>query len=50
MKQTNQKKINFFTIIIIGGSQGAKIFDTLINEILSKNFKKMFFKSSSSNK
>jgi len=27
---------NFFTIIIIGGSQGAKIFDTLINELLVK--------------
>ena len=31
---TYNKKDNFFTIIIIGGSQGAKIFDTLINEIL----------------
>src|SRR5210317_1937116 len=29
-----EKKDSFFTIIIIGGSQGAKIFDTLINEIL----------------
>ncbi len=32
---------NLFTIIIIGGSQGAKIFNTLINEILiniSKSF------------
>jgi UDP-N-acetylglucosamine--N-acetylmuramyl-(pentapeptide) pyrophosphoryl-undecaprenol N-acetylglucosamine transferase len=27
---------NTFTIIIIGGSQGAKIFDTFINEILVK--------------
>ena len=27
---------NFFTIIIIGGSQGAKIFDSLINELLLK--------------
>ena len=27
---------NFFTITIIGGSQGAKIFDTLINELLVK--------------
>jgi UDP-N-acetylglucosamine--N-acetylmuramyl-(pentapeptide) pyrophosphoryl-undecaprenol N-acetylglucosamine transferase len=27
---------NFFTITIIGGSQGAKIFDTLINELLIK--------------
>jgi UDP-N-acetylglucosamine--N-acetylmuramyl-(pentapeptide) pyrophosphoryl-undecaprenol N-acetylglucosamine transferase len=31
-----EKKDSFFTIIIIGGSQGAKIFDTLINEILIK--------------
>jgi len=27
---------NFFTITIIGGSQGAKIFDTLVNELLVK--------------
>jgi UDP-N-acetylglucosamine--N-acetylmuramyl-(pentapeptide) pyrophosphoryl-undecaprenol N-acetylglucosamine transferase len=27
---------NFFTIIIIGGSQGAKIFDSLVNELLVK--------------
>ena len=31
-----EKKDIFFTIIIIGGSQGARIFDTLINEILVK--------------
>jgi UDP-N-acetylglucosamine--N-acetylmuramyl-(pentapeptide) pyrophosphoryl-undecaprenol N-acetylglucosamine transferase len=31
-----EKKDSFFTIIIIGGSQGAKIFDTLINEIIVK--------------
>ena len=31
-----EKKDGFFTIAIIGGSQGAKIFDTLINEILVK--------------
>jgi len=31
-----QNEGNFFTIIIIGGSQGAKIFDTLINELLVK--------------
>ena len=31
-----QNEGNFFTIIIIGGSQGAKIFDTLINELLIK--------------
>ena len=31
-----KKKDSLFTIIIIGGSQGAKIFDTLINEILIK--------------
>ena len=30
------KEDNIFTIIIIGGSQGAKIFDTFINEILVK--------------
>ena len=28
------KEDKIFTIMIIGGSQGAKIFDTLINEIL----------------
>jgi UDP-N-acetylglucosamine--N-acetylmuramyl-(pentapeptide) pyrophosphoryl-undecaprenol N-acetylglucosamine transferase len=28
------KNDNLFTVVIIGGSQGAKIFDTLINEIL----------------
>ena len=34
---TNYEKQNsLFTIIIIGGSQGAKIFDSLINEILVK--------------
>ena len=31
-----EKKDSLFTIIIIGGSQGASIFDTLINEILVK--------------
>ena len=31
-----QNEGNFFTITIIGGSQGAKIFDTLINELLIK--------------
>ena len=31
-----EKKDSFFTIIIIGGSQGARIFDTLINEIIVK--------------
>tara|TARA_B100000900_G_scaffold360086_1_gene331922 strand:+ start:972 stop:2039 length:1068 start_codon:yes stop_codon:yes gene_type:complete len=30
----SHRKDNIFTIMIIGGSQGAKIFDTLINEIL----------------
>ena len=35
---------NIFTIIIIGGSQGAKIFDTLINEILVKISKKCTLK------
>ena len=29
-----KKDINLFTIMIIGGSQGAKIFDTLINETI----------------
>ena len=29
-----QKKDDLFTITIIGGSQGAKIFDTLLNEII----------------
>ncbi len=29
---THLKKDNFFTIIIIGGSQGAKIFDELLNK------------------
>ncbi len=28
----HKKDVNLFTIMIIGGSQGAKIFDTLINE------------------
>ena len=32
----NQNEGNFFTITIIGGSQGAKIFDSLINELLVK--------------
>ena len=31
-----QNEGNLFTITIIGGSQGAKIFDTLINELLVK--------------
>ena len=31
-----QNEGNFFTITIIGGSQGAKIFDSLINELLVK--------------
>ena len=36
-QKTNcEKQTSLFTIIIIGGSQGAKIFDTLINEILVK--------------
>jgi UDP-N-acetylglucosamine--N-acetylmuramyl-(pentapeptide) pyrophosphoryl-undecaprenol N-acetylglucosamine transferase len=33
-KYSFQKEDDLFTIIIIGGSQGAKIFDTLLNEIL----------------
>jgi UDP-N-acetylglucosamine--N-acetylmuramyl-(pentapeptide) pyrophosphoryl-undecaprenol N-acetylglucosamine transferase len=35
-KDTYHNESNFFTITIIGGSQGAKIFDTLINELLVK--------------
>ena len=35
-KKYYEKQDSFFTIIIIGGSQGASIFDTLINEILVK--------------
>ncbi len=29
-----KKDVNLFTIMIVGGSQGAKIFDTLINETI----------------
>ncbi len=39
-----QNEGNFFTITIIGGSQGAKIFDTLINELLVKISKICFLK------
>ena len=35
---TYQKPDNLFTIIIIGGSQGAKIFDELLNKFLINNF------------
>ncbi len=35
-KDNYHNESNFFTIIIIGGSQGAKIFDSLINELLVK--------------
>ena len=35
-KIDSEKKNSLFTIIIIGGSQGASIFDSLINEILVK--------------
>jgi UDP-N-acetylglucosamine--N-acetylmuramyl-(pentapeptide) pyrophosphoryl-undecaprenol N-acetylglucosamine transferase len=35
-KNNYRNESNFFTITIIGGSQGAKIFDTLINELLVK--------------
>ncbi len=31
---SNKKYENLFTVMIIGGSQGAKIFDTLINETI----------------
>ena len=33
-KYSFRKEEDLFTIIIIGGSQGAKIFDTLLNEII----------------
>ena len=33
---TNFKETKLFTIIIIGGSQGAKVFDTLFHETLAK--------------
>ena len=39
-----KKKDNLFTIIIIGGSQGAKIFDKLIHESLVKIAKKISLK------
>ena len=35
-KDNYHNESNFFTITIIGGSQGAKIFDSLINELLVK--------------
>tara|TARA_B100001093_G_scaffold278107_1_gene265827 strand:- start:10582 stop:11652 length:1071 start_codon:yes stop_codon:yes gene_type:complete len=40
----NSNEDNLFTIIIIGGSQGAKIFDTLINEVLLNISKICFLK------
>ena len=39
-----RKKDSLFTIIIIGGSQGAKIFDKLINETLKNISKKISLK------
>ncbi len=39
--KTYLKKDNFFTIIIIGGSQGAKIFDELLNKSFSSIAKKV---------
>ncbi len=35
-KNNNQKENGVFSIIIIGGSQGASIFDTLVNEVFFK--------------
>jgi len=43
-KFDNEKKDSLFTIMIFGGSQGASIFDTLINEILVKISKKCSIK------
>ena len=40
----NSKKNNFFTIIIIGGSQGAKIFDEIIHKSLANIAKKVSLK------
>tara|TARA_B100001057_G_scaffold48344_1_gene43105 strand:+ start:1319 stop:2389 length:1071 start_codon:yes stop_codon:yes gene_type:complete len=40
----NLKKDNFFTITIIGGSQGAKIFDKLLNKSLISIAKKVSLK------
>ena len=39
-----QKSDNLFTIIIIGGSQGAKIFDKLLNKTLIRVMKKVSVK------
>ena len=41
---TYQKQDNLFTIIIIGGSQGAKIFDELLNKSLISIAKKVSIK------
>ena len=42
--RTYQKLDNLFTIIIIGGSQGAKIFDKLLNKIFVSISKKVSIK------
>ncbi len=42
--KTNSKKDNLFTIIIIGGSQGAKIFDELLHIIFANIRKKVALK------
>ena len=42
--KTNSKKDNLFTIIIIGGSQGAKIFDELLHIIFANITKKVALK------
>ena len=34
-----KKDVNLFTVMIIGGSQGAKIFDTHINELILAKLK-----------
>ena len=51
-KYKNVKKIKIFSILIIGGSQGAKKFDELFNEDLiklSNNFKIKIFHQTSNN-
>ena len=38
-RNNNLKLDKIFTIIVIGGSQGAKIFDELLHQNFYKNFK-----------
>ena len=40
----NKKQKSKFTLLVIGGSQGAKIFDQYFHEVLCKLFKKSNFK------